>query len=95
MPAEGVTAAELLSRLADLEIIYGTWLRLMVAADRPALPEVDDRALAGLARFRDWTAVAALERPGTGCRRTGIRDRELIQSAARMRRKSAKRFMVA
>ncbi len=58
----GPTARELLARLADLEGVYGSWLRLMIAAERPILPPIEEAALAALARFRDWTSAVALDR---------------------------------
>jgi len=56
------SAAELLARLADLENLYGTWLRLIVGADRPILPVIDEQALGVLARFRAWSPTDALDR---------------------------------
>jgi DinB superfamily len=55
-------AVELLARLADLELLYGGWLRQMVGSDRPVLPLIEEQAIAALARFRRWTAADALAR---------------------------------
>jgi hypothetical protein len=55
-------AAELLARLADLESVHGTWLRLMVGSERPLLPSIEQQTIVALARFRDWSAADALDR---------------------------------
>ncbi len=57
----GPPAVELLSQLADLEMLYGAWLRAMVASDAPSLPAFDDATVSALARFREWTPDGALE----------------------------------
>jgi hypothetical protein len=54
--------AEMLARLADLEFLYGTWLRLMVGSEQPLLPPIEDLPIVGLARLRDWSAADARDR---------------------------------
>jgi len=55
------SAADLLVRLAEIEILHGVWLRLMLASARPALPIFDEHGLVNLGRCH-WEAKEALER---------------------------------
>jgi len=55
-------AGELLARLADLEILFGAWLRLIVGAEQPLLPPIEEQTAAALARFRSWSPAEALDR---------------------------------
>ena len=62
-PAERVWAPiEVLAHLADLELVYGVRLRLMLTSARPSLPRFDQGALASRARHITWQPVLALER---------------------------------
>jgi hypothetical protein len=59
---EEASAADLLVRLAEIEILHGVWLRLMLASARPALPVFDEHGLVNLGRYRHWEVNEALER---------------------------------
>jgi len=62
-PAERVWAPiEVLGHLADLELVYGVRLRLMLMSERPSLPRFDQDALAARARHIRWAPALALER---------------------------------
>jgi DinB superfamily len=57
------TAGELLAQLADLELLYGGWLRQMAGSPhQPVLQPVEKQTVAALSRFRRWTAADALDR---------------------------------
>ena len=62
-PDEGVWApVEVLAHLADVELVQAVRLRLMLTAERPALPRFDQTALARRARYIEWPPALALER---------------------------------
>jgi hypothetical protein len=62
-PAEGVWApVEVLAHLADLELVFGVRLRLMLTSVRPTLPRFDQDALAARAHHIAWEPKLALER---------------------------------
>lgn len=62
-PAWGVWApVEVLAHLADAELFYGTRVRLVLTADRPAFTPYDQVALAARAAYITWPLEAALER---------------------------------
>jgi hypothetical protein len=52
----------ILGRLAEIELVHGTCLRLMLTAARPALPVVDEDAFGALGRLRSWDLDTALDR---------------------------------
>ena len=55
-------AAHLLARMAEIELVHGAWLRLMLAAPRPSLPGFEDRALGDVARRHHWDVTRARDR---------------------------------
>jgi uncharacterized damage-inducible protein DinB len=62
-PAENVWApVEVLAHLAELELVYGVRLRLMLTSERPSLPRFDQDALATRAHHIAWQPALALER---------------------------------
>lgn len=62
-PAPGVWApVEVLAHLADAELFYGTRVRLVLTADRPAFTPFDQGALATRAGYLGWPVEVALER---------------------------------
>jgi hypothetical protein len=58
---DGPSAADLLARVAELELLHGVWLRLILVSGRPALPAFDEQGLLALGRYRRWDAGAALD----------------------------------
>ncbi len=52
----------MLAHLADVELLFGVRIRLILTSERPALPAFDQRALAERAAYLSWTPAAALER---------------------------------
>lgn len=61
-PAEDVWApVEVLAHLADLELVFGVRLRLMLTSVRPTLPRFDQDALAARAHHIAWEPELALE----------------------------------
>jgi hypothetical protein len=54
------TAAELLTRLAELEVVHGTALRLCLTAGASIMPFVDEQAFLQMARFHQWSSGEAL-----------------------------------
>jgi hypothetical protein len=61
-PDGGLCAADLLTLLVEIEIVHGSWLRLMLASPRPLLAAFDARALLEVGRRHLWTAAQALDR---------------------------------
>lgn len=61
-PGEGPGARELLARLAELELVHGAGLRLILCAPGAVLPAVNEEALLELARLRQWTTGEAFDR---------------------------------
>ncbi|MGE5236428.1 MAG: DinB family protein [Acidobacteriota bacterium] len=61
-PAGTATASEVVARLADAELLSGTWLRLMLTVEQPVLRGVDRDALAARARYAEWPPLLALSR---------------------------------
>ncbi len=59
--AEGPNAADLLARLAEIEILHGVWLRLMLASAHPALPVSEEHGPVNVGRERHWEVREALE----------------------------------
>ena len=60
--AEGKwSAVEVVRHLADSEIVYGYRMRLIVAAERPAIPGYDQDAWAERLRYRDGDLPDALD----------------------------------
>ncbi len=52
---------QVVRHLADSELVYGYRVRLIVAADRPAIPGYDQDAWATLLGYHDGTLAAALD----------------------------------
>jgi hypothetical protein len=62
-PAADVwSPAEVAAHLADSELFFGTWLRLILTAERPHLEGFDESRLAQRAAYRDWPPLLALSR---------------------------------
>jgi hypothetical protein len=61
-PRAQLTVVDLLARLAELEIVHGTAIRLVLTGDRPALPAVDEAALLSLGQRRRWSLHEAFDR---------------------------------
>jgi uncharacterized damage-inducible protein DinB len=62
-PAEDVwSAAEVAAHLADTELLFGVWLRLILTAEEPYLERLDENRLARRAAYRDWPPLLALSR---------------------------------
>ncbi len=62
-PASGGWAPiEILGHLADMELIFGVRLRLMLLADRPLLPHLDSDRLAARSRYLQWAPAVAAAR---------------------------------
>jgi len=53
---------EVLAHLADAELVFGLRVRLILTAERPALPVLAQRALAERAGYLSWSPATALER---------------------------------
>ncbi len=53
---------DLLARLAEIEVVNGVCLRLMLSSPHPVLPVVREDDLLSLARSRQWNAATARER---------------------------------
>jgi hypothetical protein len=53
---------EVLAHLADAELVFGLRVRLIMSADRPSLPVLEQSALAERARYLAWSPALALER---------------------------------
>lgn len=60
-PFGGPSASDLLAQLAEIEMVHGAWLRLMLASLRPALAAFEDRDLLGVARRHAWGVTQALD----------------------------------
>ena len=60
-PAEWAPV-EVLAHLADTELVFGLRVRLIVSADRPPLPVLDQGALAERAGYLAWRPQIALDR---------------------------------
>jgi hypothetical protein len=57
-----LSAIDLLARLAEIELVHATAVRLMLTTARPVLPAVDESALLALGRRRHWSAQDAFDR---------------------------------
>lgn len=53
---------EVLAHLADVELVYGVRLRLMLTSVHPVLPRFDQDVLAARAHYVAWKPALALER---------------------------------
>jgi len=60
-PAEWAPV-EVLAHLADAELLFGLRVRMILSADRPLLPVLEQRGLAERARYLSWAPEVALER---------------------------------
>ncbi len=60
-PERGASPADLLAEWVDLEVVYGAWLRLMLAS-APVLPALDDGAFGDVGRRHHWSLHAAVDR---------------------------------
>jgi hypothetical protein len=58
----GPPASDLLAQMAEIELVHGAWLRLMLASLRPTLAAFEDRALLDVARRHDWDVARAVDR---------------------------------
>jgi hypothetical protein len=54
------TAGELLTRLAELELVHGAALRLCLVGGASTLPFADEAALLQITRFHQWSPPEAL-----------------------------------
>jgi hypothetical protein len=62
-PGEDVwSPAEVAAHLADSELFFGVWLRLILTAEEPHLDGFDESRLARRAAYRDWPPLLALSR---------------------------------
>jgi uncharacterized damage-inducible protein DinB len=65
-PAPEVWApVEVLAHLADVELLFGTRVRMVLTSERPVLALFDQRALAMRANYLAWPPALALERFST------------------------------
>lgn len=60
-PFGGPSAADLLAQMAEIEIVHGAWLRLMLASLRPMLAAFEDNELLNVARRHEWNVTQALD----------------------------------
>lgn len=67
---DGWSVLQTLRHLADSEVVYGYRVRLILAADRPAIPGYDQDAWAGSLHYHRGTVAEAVEDVAAGRRMT-------------------------
>ncbi len=95
--ADAWSALELLAHMADAELLFGVRLRLVLTAEQPPLPAVDELRMGECAGYREWSPELALGRFSTrraesvellrrcsaaDLRRTGVHPRRGVMTVA-------------
>ncbi len=63
--ADAWSALELLAHMADAELLFGIRLRLVLTAEEPPLPTVDDIRMGECSGYREWSPELAFSRFST------------------------------